>query len=84
MQTIQEEPRHYHIHAYDEQLHQNINDRFYDRQLLEQNQVLVRPKGVEISPRGMNSSVLSLSPSKRKQLPQLKIKNHGRLKSMRL
>ena len=44
-------------------------------QLLEQRNALVRPKGVEISPKIMNPIGLGASPTKKKELPELKLKN---------
>lgn len=68
-----------------EEIHiQNIPEHFPSQQILEMRQALIRPKAVELSPKQMNnSSTIGLSPMKKKELPQLKLKNHGRLRSMR-
>ena len=60
-----------------------VGNPSFTLQLLEQRNALIRPKGVEISPKVMHSVGIGASPIKKKELPELKLKNQGRLRSLR-
>lgn len=52
-----------------------VGNPSFTSQLLEQRNALIRPKGVEISPKMINPIGLGVSPTKKKELPELKLKN---------